>query len=115
MLSAGQQQRIGIARAIYGFPRVVVLDEPNANLDLAGEEALVSTVLQLQRKGCTVVVVTHRTNILQAVQKIALIVQGKLVRYGLRDEVIAATTKSASRAEPPALPRMQPAMPGPKS
>ncbi len=115
MLSAGQQQRIGIARAIYGFPRVVVLDEPNANLDLAGEEALVTTVLQLQRKGCTVVVVTHRTNILQAVQKIALIVQGKLARYGLRDEVIAATTKSTPRAEPPALPRMQPAVPGPKS
>lgn len=114
MLSAGQQQRIGIARAIYGAPRLVVLDEPNANLDLAGEEALVDTLLQLQRKGCTVVVVTHRMNILQAVQKIALIVQGKLIRYGSRDEVVAVA-QSSQRGGVAALPKMQPAVLGPKS
>lgn len=89
-LSAGQRQRIGIARAIYGRPRLVVLDEPNANLDMAGEAALLKTLLQLQRDGCTVVVVTHRPHVLQAVQKIALIVQGKLARYGAREQVLAA-------------------------
>lgn len=100
-LSAGQQQRIGIARAIYGRPQVVVLDEPNANLDMAGEAALATTLLQLQRDGCTVVVVTHRTNVLQVVHKIALIVQGKLARYGSREEVLAAMAQPQSAVVPP--------------
>lgn len=93
-LSAGQQQRIGIARAIYGRPRVVVLDEPNANLDMAGDNALMATIQQLQQDGSTVVVVTHRMNVLQVVQKIAMVVAGKLVMYGLRDEVLAAMAKA---------------------
>lgn len=93
-LSAGQQQRIGIARAIYGRPRVVVLDEPNANLDMAGDNALMETIRQLQQDGSTVVVVTHRMNLLQVVQKIAMIVSGKLVMYGPRDEVLAAMAKA---------------------
>ncbi len=92
-LSAGQQQRIGIARAIYGSPQVVVLDEPNANLDSAGETALLTTIRQLQRDGCTVILVTHRANVLQAVQKIAMIAGGKVTLYGLRDEVLAAITQ----------------------
>lgn len=101
MLSAGQQQRIGIARAIYGRPKVVVLDEPNANLDMAGEAALLTLLLQLQRHGCTVVVVTHRTNVLQAVQKVALVVQGKLARYGPRDEILAAIAQAQSAGPSP--------------
>ena len=103
ILSAGQQQRIGIARAIYGRPQVVVLDEPNANLDMEGESALVATLLQLQRNGCTVILVTHRTNVLQAVQKIAMLIQGKLVLYGPREEVLAAMAKAqpvASQVRP---------------
>lgn len=99
-LSAGQQQRIGIARAIYGRPRLVVLDEPNANLDMAGEAALQTTLLQLQRDGCTVVVVTHRTNVLQAVHKIALIVHGRLALYGPREEVLAAMARPSQPAVP---------------
>ncbi len=100
-LSSGQQQRLGIARAIYGRPQVVVLDEPNANLDMAGEAALMTMLRQLQRNGCTVVVVTHRTNVLQAVQKIALIVQGKLARYGSREEVLAAMAQPQSAVSAP--------------
>jgi ATP-binding cassette, subfamily C, bacterial EexD len=100
-LSAGQQQRIGIARAIYGRPRVVVLDEPNANLDMVGDTALMTTIQQLQRDGSTVVVVTHRTNVLQAVQKIGMIVGGKLVLYGPRDEVLAAMAQSQAQAASP--------------
>jgi ATP-binding cassette subfamily C protein EexD len=99
-LSAGQQQRIGIARAIYGRPRVVVLDEPNANLDMAGDTALMVTIQQLQRDGCTVVVVTHRTNVLQVVHKIAMIIGGKVARYGPRDEVLAVMAKSTQPSGP---------------
>ena len=119
-LSAGQQQRIGIARAIYGRPRVVVLDEPNANLDMAGEAALMTTIQQLQRDGCTVVVVTHRTNVLQVAQKIAMIVGGKLALYGPREEVLAAIAQPAQPAVPSrrtgsaSMPRVMPAVPGPK-
>lgn len=105
-LSAGQQQRIGIARAIYGRPRVVVLDEPNANLDMAGDNALMATILQLQRDGCTVVVVTHRTNVLQVVHKIAMIIGGKVAHYGPRVEVLAAMAKPPQPpAQPPGLAR----------
>jgi ATP-binding cassette subfamily C protein EexD len=117
-LSAGQQQRIGIARAIYGRPRVVVLDEPNANLDMAGEEALMATLVQLQRDGCTVVLVTHRTNVLQAVHKVAMIVGGKLALYGAREEVLAAIARPSQPAVPPrqagpaSLPRAMPAVAG---
>jgi ATP-binding cassette subfamily C protein EexD len=100
-LSAGQQQRIGIARAIYGRPKVVVLDEPNANLDMDGEAALQTTLLQLQRDGCTVVVVTHRTNVLKAVHRIALIVQGKLAIYGLREKVLEAMANQQAAVSPP--------------
>ncbi len=120
-LSAGQQQRIGIARAIYGRPQVVVLDEPNANLDVAGEAALMTTLRQLQRDGCTVVVVTHRTNVLQAVHKIAMIAQGKLAIYGPREEVLAAITKQqgmVSSSRPAAgapLGRVMPVVPEQRS
>lgn len=100
-LSAGQRQRIGIARAIYGRPRLVVLDEPNANLDLTGEAALLTTLRHLQQDGCTVVVVTHRTNVLQVVQKIALLVQGTLARYGSREDVRAAMARSTQPVVPP--------------
>ena len=119
-LSAGQQQRIGIARAIYGRPRVVVLDEPNANLDMAGEAALMTTLMQLQQGGCTVVLVTHRTNVLQAVQKIAMIVGGKLALYGPREEVLATIAQpsppavTSRQAGTASLTRVTPAVAGPK-
>lgn len=100
-LSAGQQQRIGIARAVYGRPQVVGLDEPDANLDMAGEAALLTTLLQLQRDGCTVVVVTHRMNLLQAVHKIALIVHGKLAKYGSREDVLAVMAQPQSTISSP--------------
>jgi len=119
-LSAGQQQRIGIARAIYGRPRVVVLDEPNANLDTAGDNALMATIQQLQQDRCTVVIVTHRMNVLQVVEKIAMVVAGKLVMYDSRDKVLAAMAQSAqptAQARPPGPPpvgRAMQAVPGPK-
>jgi ATP-binding cassette subfamily C protein EexD len=95
VLSAGQQQRIGIARALYGTPRLIVLDEPNSNLDQAGDAALGETLSDLKRQGKTVVVVTHRNNILSQVDKILLLVEGQIAAYGPRDEVLTALARPA--------------------
>jgi ATP-binding cassette subfamily C protein EexD len=95
VLSAGQQQRIGIARAIYGNPKVVVLDEPNSNLDQEGDAALGELLTILKTRGVTVVLVTHRPNSLAHVDKIALIVAGQIAAYGPRADVLALMEKTA--------------------
>jgi ATP-binding cassette subfamily C protein EexD len=89
-LSGGQRQRIGLARAIYGYPKIIVLDEPNSNLDDAGERALVSAILELKKRSTTVILVTHRPSILGITDKIAYMREGQLHLYGTRDEVLAA-------------------------
>jgi ATP-binding cassette subfamily C protein EexD len=92
-LSGGQRQRIGLARALYGMPKIVVLDEPNSNLDDVGEQALVNAILTLKKNGTTIVLITHRPSILSIVDKIALLVDGSLQMYGSRDEVLSALAK----------------------
>ena len=87
-LSGGQKQRIGLARALYGKPALVVLDEPNSNLDDAGELALVQAVRQLKADGCTVVLVTHRPNVLNAVDKLLFLRDGVQHLFGPRDQVL---------------------------
>jgi PrtD family type I secretion system ABC transporter len=88
-LSGGQAQRVGIARALYGKPRLVALDEPNSNLDGAGEEALILTLAALRKDGVTVVIVAHRPSILAGVDKIlALRADGGVEACGLRAEVM---------------------------
>jgi len=87
-LSGGQRQRIGLARALYGDPVVVVLDEPNSNLDDVGEAALVEAIKALKQKGTTVVLITHRPSILQVTNKLALMQQGTLQLYGPTQEVL---------------------------
>jgi ATP-binding cassette subfamily C protein EexD len=89
-LSGGQRQRIGLARALYDFPKIVVLDEPNSNLDDLGEQALVNAILYLKQKGTTVILITHRPAILNITDRIALLVEGTLKMYGPSAEVIAA-------------------------
>lgn len=89
-LSGGQRQRIGLARAIYCYPKIVVLDEPNSNLDDVGERALVGVILELKKRGTTVVLITHRPSILGITDKIAFMREGQLHLYGARDEVLAA-------------------------
>lgn len=97
VLSAGQRQRIGIARALYGEPQLIVLDEPNSNLDQEGDAALEATLAELRRAGRTVVVVTHRNNLLKQADKILLLADGQIAAYGNRDKVIAALQQAAAR------------------
>ena len=88
-LSGGQRQRIGLARALFGHPTVVVLDEPNANLDSPGEIALIEAIRQLKTAGTTVVFVTHKTNMLSLADKVLVMDQGTIRLYGERDEILA--------------------------
>lgn len=88
-LSAGQRQRIGLARALYGSPQLVVLDEPNSNLDTLGDRALAKAIKALKKQGSTVIVVTHRNNILELVDKILVLNNGELVAYDHGDNVKA--------------------------
>lgn len=86
-LSGGQRQRIGLARAFYGNPKFVVLDEPNANLDEAGELALSSALRAAKAKGITVIVISHRPSLLSEVDKIMVLQDGAVASFGSREEV----------------------------
>jgi ATP-binding cassette subfamily C exporter for protease/lipase len=103
LLSGGQRQRIGLARAVYGDPVLVVLDEPNANLDDVGEAALVRTVQELKAKGRTVFLVTHRPGIVAVADRLLILRNGTVQANGPRDQVLAAL-RAAQAAPAPAGP-----------
>ena len=88
-LSGGQRQRIGLARALYGMPTIVILDEPNASLDSDGEAALLATLQSLKAENRTVILITHKTNILSMMDKILVLKQGTMQAFGNRDEIFA--------------------------
>ena len=108
LLSGGQRQRIGLARAIYGNTRVVMLDEPNANLDANGEAELRRAVEILKSQGRTVIVVTHRPGILPVVDKIAVLRNGEIVSFGPREDVLSALNKAANAGANAARPTIPP-------
>lgn len=89
-LSGGQKQRLGLARAMYGDPSVIVLDEPNSNLDDVGEMALLQAVNDLKQRGKTIVLITHRTSIIGATNKLLLLRDGSAQAFGPTQQVMAA-------------------------
>ena len=104
-LSGGQRQRIGLARAVYGRPKLVVLDEPNSNLDMAGETALLQAIATLRELGTTVVIIAHRPRVLRTVDKILVLRNGGVEMMGPRDEVFSRVSgEGVPAAEQVAVP-----------
>lgn len=111
-LSGGQRQRIGLARALYGRPRLIVLDEPNASLDNEGEESLISAIRAAKTWGATVVLVAHQPRILGPVDKILLLRDGRVEMFGPREEIFAKlrpAARVAADSRPRIVERPQPA------
>ncbi|MDU8606910.1 type I secretion system permease/ATPase [Pseudomonas syringae group sp. 247E2] len=117
-LSGGQRQRIGLARAIYGSPRLIVLDEPNSNLDEVGERALSVALQLIKESGATVFIVSHRPNILSRLDRVMVMNAGTITLYGARDQVIAELAQQQAKAQQaqqrvaPAATGVAPAQPG---
>jgi PrtD family type I secretion system ABC transporter len=108
MLSGGQRQRIGLARALYGNPKLVILDEPNASLDIEGDDALNQAIATMKRNGTTVVVIGHRPSTLSQVERILVLREGRVAMFGPRSEVIDRLKRQ--RMQPiPAQPAPAPA------
>ena len=99
-LSGGERQRVALARAVYDMPKFVVLDEPNASLDEAGDVALLNAVKLLRAKGTTVIVMTHRLNILGAIEHMLVLVDGQVQRFGTCQEVMEALQSPAAAQQP---------------
>ena len=93
-LSGGQRQRVGLARALYGIPKLVILDEPNSNLDEAGEHALVGALQCLKRMGATTIMITHKPKLLETVDKILILENGEHARFLSRDEIFEQMRES---------------------
>jgi ATP-binding cassette subfamily C protein EexD len=104
MLSGGQRQRIGMARAVFGDPKLLILDEPNSNLDDQGEKELVESLRRIKERGCTVIVITHRTMVLQCVDKILVMKEGAAANFGPKDQVLAKLLQPTAVPKAPNTP-----------
>ncbi len=100
VLSGGQRQRIGLARAVFGEPKLVLLDEPNSNLDNRGEQALAKALRTLKVKGVTVIVITHRPSVLNELDKVLLMKGGVVNAFGPRSKVLQELNKQAAASQP---------------
>ncbi|MCL2419604.1 MAG: type I secretion system permease/ATPase [Conexibacteraceae bacterium] len=96
-LSSGQRQRIGLARAVFGEAFLIILDEPDANLDVEGERALAHTIVNLRNAGRIVIVISHRPHILQALDMALLLHSGRMVAFGSRDQVFQQIARQSGR------------------
>jgi len=97
-LSAGQRQRIGLARALYGAPFLIVLDEPNSNLDAEGDAALERAVAALRKRGAIVIVIAHRPSAIESLNTILVLGEGRQQAFGPKEEVLSRTTQRAAQA-----------------
>jgi PrtD family type I secretion system ABC transporter len=104
-LSAGQRQRIALARALYGNPFLVILDEPNSNLDAEGETALARAVSGVRARGGIAIVIAHRPSVLSAVDYVGVVQQGRMVAFGPRDEILSSQTRQG-----PSITKLKPVM-----
>lgn len=106
-LSAGQQQRIALARALFGNPKLLVLDEPNSNLDTAGERALLTAITMCKNAGTTVVLIAHRPSVMSVADKLLVLKDGTIEQFGERTDVIKTIVPGApaqpGQARPPAI------------
>jgi len=107
-LSAGQRQRIALARALYGRPFLVVLDEPNSNLDSEGEHFLTQAMLGVRRRGGIVVVIAHRPSALAAVDHVLVMKDGRMHSFGTKEEIFAHTLKAVTPAQAGRVPAQAP-------
>jgi ATP-binding cassette subfamily C exporter for protease/lipase len=98
-LSGGQKQRLGLARTMYDDPSLIVLDEPNSNLDDVGEQALLAALTDLRKRGKTIVLITHRTSIISVTSKLLLLQDGAAKLFGPTNQVIEALNKQQQQAQ----------------
>jgi ATP-binding cassette subfamily C exporter for protease/lipase len=98
-LSGGQRQRIGLARALYGNPRLLVLDEPNASLDTAGETALINALIKVKTMGVTTILITHNPNYLSQVVKLLILQNGSVAAFGPKEWVLAQAQQAKSKQD----------------
>jgi len=108
-LSGGQRQRIGLARALYGNPKLVVLDEPNASLDSAAENRLLQTLFELKEQKTTLILITHKINLVNVADKVLVLKAGAIDMFGPRDAVVAKLTRAVGSAAEarPSTPRVE--------
>lgn len=99
-LSAGQRQRIALARALYGEPFLVVLDEPNSNLDEEGERALSAAIMSVRARGGIVVVIAHRSGVLAVCDFVLMMQDGRMIAFGPKEEVLARVSRPEAARTP---------------